>query len=88
LAGRLAANRIYNLSIAEAACEARKEASSKIVQKYGEIYRHQARRDIALDNDNEKEVVNIRNAQLARQWKKAYKKVMQELVIVYADCSL
>ena len=60
LAGGLATNRIHDLSIAEAARNARAEASSKIVQKYGEIYGHQARRDIALDEEDEKEVINVR----------------------------
>jgi hypothetical protein len=42
LAGALATNRIYDLLIAEAARKERKEASGKVVQKYGEIYGHQA----------------------------------------------
>jgi hypothetical protein len=42
LAGALATNRVHDLSIAKAACKERKEASSKVVQKYGEIYKHQA----------------------------------------------
>ena len=66
LAGALATNRIHDLSIAEAARQKRKEASGKIVQKYGEIYGHQARKDIAADKDNEKEVINIREQQLIK----------------------
>ena len=46
LAGALATNRVHDLTIAEAAQKERKEASGKVVQKYGEIYGHQARRDI------------------------------------------
>jgi hypothetical protein len=42
LAGALATNRIHDLSIAEAARKEQKEASGKVVQKYGEIYSHQA----------------------------------------------
>ena len=61
LAGALATNRVHDLTIAEAARKERKEASGKVVQKYGEIYRHQARRDIFLDDEEEKEVVNMRN---------------------------
>jgi hypothetical protein len=38
LARALITNRIRNLLIAKAACKERKEASSKVVQKYGEIY--------------------------------------------------
>jgi hypothetical protein len=85
LASGLATNRIHDLSIAEATRNARKEASSKIVQKYGEIYRYQARRDISLDEDDEKEVINMRNLRLSRPWKKVYKQVMQELVTGFID---
>jgi hypothetical protein len=42
LAKALAINKIYNLSIAEAACKERKEASGKVVQKYSKIYGYQA----------------------------------------------
>jgi hypothetical protein len=66
LARALATNKIHDLSIAEAARKERKEASSKVVQKYGRIYGHQARRDIFLDEKDEKEVVNMRNSQLSR----------------------
>ena len=59
LAGALATNRVYDLSIAEAARKERKEASGKVVQKYGEIYGHQAQREIALDEEDEKEVTSI-----------------------------
>jgi hypothetical protein len=85
LAGGLATNYIHDLSIAEATRNARKEASSKIVQKYGEIYGYQARRDISLDEDDEKEVINMRNLRLSRPWKKVYKQVMQELVTGFID---
>jgi hypothetical protein len=40
LAGALTTNKVYNLSIAEAACKEKKEASSKVVQKYSKIYSH------------------------------------------------
>jgi hypothetical protein len=40
LARTLATNRIHDLSITEAAHKERKKASSKVVQKYGEIYGH------------------------------------------------
>jgi hypothetical protein len=66
LARALSTNRVHNLSITEAARKERKEASSKIVQKYGEIYGHQARREIALDEEDEKEVVNMHNSVTTR----------------------
>jgi hypothetical protein len=66
LAGALATNRVHDLSIAEAACKERKEASSKVVQKYSEIYGHQAWREIALNEEDEKEVVNMHNSRLSK----------------------
>jgi len=58
----LATNRIHDLSIAEATRKERKKASGKVVQKYSEIYGHQAQRDIFLDKEDEKEVVNMQNS--------------------------
>ena len=66
LARALATNKVHNLSITEAARKERKEASSKVVQKYGEIYGHQAWREIFLDKEDEKEVVNMRNSRLSK----------------------
>jgi hypothetical protein len=85
LAGALTTNRIHDLSIAEAVCKERKEASSKVVQKYSEIYGHQARRDIALNEEDEKEVVNMHNSRLSKPWKKKYSKVMKELMAGLTD---
>jgi hypothetical protein len=85
LAGALATNRVHDLTIAEAARKERKEASGKVVQKYGEIYGHQARRDIFLDDEEEKEVVNMRNNRLSKPWKKKYKLVMKELMTGFTD---
>jgi hypothetical protein len=85
LAGALSTNRVHDLSIAEAARKERKEASSKIVQKYGEIYGYQARREIALDEEDEKEVVNMRNSRLSKPWKKKYSGVIKELMAGLTD---
>jgi hypothetical protein len=67
-------NRVHDLSIAKAARKERKEASSKVVQKCGEIYSHQAQREIALDKEDEKEVVNMHNSRLSKPWKKKYRR--------------
>ena len=85
LAGALSTNRVHDLSIAEAARKERKEASGKVVQKYGEIYGHQARREIALDEEDEKEVVNMRNNRLSKPWKKKYSGVMKELIAGFTN---
>jgi hypothetical protein len=66
LVGALTTNWVYDLTIAEAACKERKEPSGKVVQKYGEIYGHQAQRDIFLDDEEEKEVVNMQNNRLSK----------------------
>jgi hypothetical protein len=44
--------------------QARKEGSSKIVQKYREIYGYQAQRQIAKDEEDKKKVVNMREKRL------------------------
>jgi hypothetical protein len=85
LAGALATNQVHDLTIAETARKERKEASGKVVQKYGEIYGHQAWRDIFLDNEEEKEVVNMRNNRLSKPWKKKYKLVIKELIAGFTD---
>jgi hypothetical protein len=85
LAGALATNRVHDLTIAETARKERKEASGKVVQKYGEIYGHQARRDIFLDDEEEKEVVNMQNNRLSKPWKKKYKLVIKELIAGFTD---
>jgi hypothetical protein len=57
---------IHDLLIAEAVCKERKEASGKVAQKYSKIYGHQARRDIFLDKEDEKEVINMQNSRLSK----------------------
>jgi histone acetyltransferase (RNA polymerase elongator complex component) len=88
LARALATNKIHNLLITKAARKERKEASNKVVQKYKEIYKHQAQREIFLDEEDEKEVVNMQNSQLSKPWKKKYKEVIKELVLGFADIRL
>jgi hypothetical protein len=38
-----------------------------------------------LDDEDEREVVNMRNNRLSKPWKKKYKLGMKELVIGFAD---
>jgi hypothetical protein len=58
--GKLAQELLQATTTAREACEARKKASNKVVQKYGEIYGHQVRQQIALDREDELRVVNMR----------------------------
>ena len=61
LSGALAKQRVYDLGLAESIRQKRKEGGGKVVQKYGEIYTYQARRDIEADEEDEQRVVNMRN---------------------------
>jgi positive regulator of sigma E activity len=51
--GKLAQKLLQATTAAGEACEARKKAGNKVVQKYSEIYGHQARQQIALDREDE-----------------------------------
>ena len=62
----LSTNRLRDLTIVEDACKSRKDASGKVVQKYREIYRNQARLQIQADIEDERQVVNIREKQLQK----------------------
>ena len=55
----LRANNVYAKKQKE-----RKEDSNKVIQKYKEIYGHQARRQIKTDKENKKRVVNIHKKRL------------------------
>jgi len=41
-----------------------------------------------LNKEDEKEVVNMRNSQLSKPWKKKYKEVIKELISGFADIRL
>jgi hypothetical protein len=51
--GALLTNRLLDLRVAEEARKGRKESSSKVVQKYSEIYRKQAHKQIEADIQDE-----------------------------------
>ena len=67
------------MAIAEAARKKRKDNSGKVVQKYGEIRFYQARMQIQAEEEDEKEVVNIRLKKKGKVWRKNYLKVLKEL---------
>ena len=79
LQGALSTQWLYDLSLATERHKPRADGN-KIVQKYGEIYGSQARRQIAEERAEELKVVNIREVKLARPWRAKYKKVMAELL--------
>ena len=63
----------------------RKDGSNKVVQKYGEIYGSQARRQIAEDEEDEKRVVNMCEKRLQDPWKKRYKAIMTKFPSLYIN---
>jgi hypothetical protein len=78
LSRALAKQRVHDLSLAAQEREKRDDRDNgRIVQKYGEIYVYQGRADIIADDEDEAKVVNMRNARLAKPWRKAYLKMMQ-----------
>jgi hypothetical protein len=79
LKGGLSTHRLYDLANAEAARKKRKEESGKVVQKYGEIYTYQAQRDIQLEEEEEKRVVNMREKRLNKPWRTNFEKVIRQI---------
>jgi hypothetical protein len=67
LSGVLAKQKVHDLGVAEMARQKRKESGGKVVQKYGEIYENQARRDIEADEEDENKVVNMWNQWTLRE---------------------
>jgi DDE superfamily endonuclease len=70
LKGQLATELVQAQNSAAAKRKERTEGPNKVVQKYGEIYGHQAMRQIAEDEKEEREVVNMRHARQDKLWKK------------------
>jgi hypothetical protein len=76
----LAANNAYAKQRKE-----RKEGSNKVVQKYGEIYGRQARRQALLDEVAEGRVVNMHEKRLAAPYKKRYQRFVKDFFGKYCD---
>jgi hypothetical protein len=85
LAGQLSIEYLRAIQAHEQARKERNQGSNKVVQKYGEIYGYQARRQIAMDEDDEKEVVNMREkreqARAEKERKKQEKAAQLQLLI-------
>ena len=79
LRGTLSTHRLLDLGSAEVARKRRKEESSKVVQKYGEIRVYHARKQIEAEEEEENRVVNMRLKRLEKGWRKQYDKVLKEL---------
>jgi hypothetical protein len=74
--GALSTNRLLDLGAAKEVRKRRKESSGKVVQKYGEIYGKQARKQIEADIQDDQKIVNMREKGLAEPWKAKYKKII------------
>jgi hypothetical protein len=88
LSGALAKQRVYDLSLAESIRQKRKEGGGKVIQKYGEIYTYQVRRDIEADKEDEQRVVNMRNQRLSKPWRAKYGRIMSSICGDWSKVSL
>jgi hypothetical protein len=87
LSGALSTNRLSDLARAADVRKPQKD-HNRVVQKYGEIYGDQARRQIESDNEEEAKVVNLRESKKKAIWKKKYKKVVKQIADHFWDISL
>jgi hypothetical protein len=83
LAGQLAKEHLAATKAREKAQKERNKAPNKVVQKYREIYGHQARRQIADDEEDEGRVINMREKRLTDPWRKKYKEIIKTFPVVY-----
>jgi hypothetical protein len=65
-----------------------KKVLIRLSKKYGEIYGHQARRQIEADEEDKKRVVNMREKRLQAPWKKQYKGIMIGFPSLYINLRL
>jgi hypothetical protein len=73
LAGQLSTELLTATKRSETAQKERNDAPNRVVQKYGEIYGHQARRQIAEDEEDERRVVNMREQRVKKREEKEAK---------------
>lgn len=73
LAGQLSTEYLRAMQSREKARKDRNQAPNKVVQKYGEIYGHQARRQIIEDEEEERDVVNMREKRIVVRLEKERK---------------
>jgi hypothetical protein len=73
LVGQLSTELLTATKRSETAQKERNDAPNRVVQKYGEIYGHQARRQIAEDEEDERRVVNMREQRVKKREEKEAK---------------
>jgi hypothetical protein len=70
LSGQLSKEHLIAIQAREKARKERNGEPNKVVQKYGEIYGFQARRQIAEDEEEEREVINMREKRVQKRLEK------------------
>jgi hypothetical protein len=85
LKGQLATEQLKASNIARKIREARKAEPNKVIQKYGEIYGYQARKQIAEDEEEERRVVNMHEKRLQKPWKDKYKRLVKKIPEIWKD---
>ena len=89
LKGGLSTNRLCDLQDTEARHNKNKgKDGNRVVQKYGEIYGHQALRQIEEDRLEEDRVVNLRNQRMGKIWRKKYTAMVSTLFHKYCKTGL
>ena len=78
LSGQLATELLTVNNTKQKEREERNQALNKVVQKYGEIYSHDARRQIAEDEREEERVVNMHEKRLTRLYLQRFKAFLKE----------
>jgi hypothetical protein len=80
LGGALSTRRLYDLHLTESSRKPTIDGPNKQVQRYGEIYRFQAKVQIKELNKQKQEVVNIKDQRELKTNRKLYARVMKELL--------
>jgi hypothetical protein len=83
LVGQLAKEHLAATKAREKAWKERNKAPNKVVQKYGEIYGHQTRKQIVEDEEDKRRVVNIWEKRLTDLWRKKYKEIIKTFLVAY-----
>ena len=78
LAGQLSTELLTVNNAKQKEREDRNNAPNKVVQKYGEIYGHVARRQIAADEIEEDRVINIHEKRARKPHLNRYKEFIKE----------
>ena len=83
LKGQLSTELLVANNTKEEERRARNDAPNIVVQKYREIYSNVARRQIVEDEEDERRVVNILEKRLIKPYKKCYKALMKNFLMLY-----